>query len=108
MYLAGTDFFNLGNTHLVNGDYSQAMQCIIQSRDLRWRHVGSGTVDKILDKYFSERTVDEDELLGLGTFTDRSTSRLARTTCNILISSSFAFCSLIQPIVFTILGSCSI
>mmetsp|Transcript_26648 Transcript_26648/g.63910 ORF Transcript_26648/g.63910 Transcript_26648/m.63910 type:complete len:2683 (+) Transcript_26648:137-8185(+) len=61
----GTDFFNLGNTHLVNGDYSQAMQCIIQSRDLRWRHVGSGTVDKILDKYFSERTVDEDELLGL-------------------------------------------
>ncbi|KAL7543830.1 hypothetical protein ACHAXR_013162 [Thalassiosira sp. AJA248-18] len=61
----GADFFNLGNVHMQMGDYAQAMQCFIQSRDLRWRHVGSGTVDKILDNWVSETTVDEDELLGL-------------------------------------------
>mmetsp|Transcript_22415 Transcript_22415/g.48576 ORF Transcript_22415/g.48576 Transcript_22415/m.48576 type:complete len:1615 (+) Transcript_22415:1-4845(+) len=61
----GADFFNLGNIHMQMEDYVQAMQCFIQSRDLRWCHVGSGTVTKILDKYFSETTVDEDELLGL-------------------------------------------
>lgn len=61
-----TDFFNLGNIHMQLGDHAQAMQCFIQSRDLRWTHVGSGTVNKILDKYLSETTVDEDELLGLG------------------------------------------
>lgn len=59
------DFFNSGNTHMQLGDYAQAMQCFIQSRDLRWRHVGGGTVEKILDRYFSEMTIDEDELLGL-------------------------------------------
>ena len=59
------DFFNTGNTHMQLGDYAQAMQCFIQSRDLRWRHVGGGTVEKILDRYLSEMTVDEDELLGL-------------------------------------------
>ncbi len=62
----GSDFFNLGNVHMQRGDWNQSMQCFIQSRDLRWRHVGSGTVDTILDKYFSVCTVDEDELLGLG------------------------------------------
>jgi len=61
----GSDFYNLGNVHMQMGDYAQAMQCFIQSRDLRWCHVGSGTVTKILEKYFSETTVDEDELLGL-------------------------------------------
>jgi len=61
----GADLFNFGNVHMQMGDYTQATHCFIQSRDLRWRHVGSGTVDKILDAYFSERTVDEDELLGL-------------------------------------------
>jgi len=61
----GTEFFNLGNIHMQMGDYAQAMQCFVQSRDLRWCHVGSGTVDKILDKYYTEGTVDEDELLGL-------------------------------------------
>ncbi|KAL9178952.1 hypothetical protein ACHAXT_011925 [Thalassiosira profunda] len=61
----GADFYNLGNVHMQMGDYSQAMQCLIQSRDLRWRHVGSGTIDTILDNFFSELTVDEDELLGL-------------------------------------------
>ena len=64
----GSEFFNLGNVHMQMGDYAQAMQCFVQSRDLRWCHVGSGTVDKILDKYFTERTVDEDELLGLGEY----------------------------------------
>ena len=59
------DFFNSGNSQMQLGDYAQAMQCFIQSRDLRWRHVGSGTVEKILDRYLSEVTVDEDELLGL-------------------------------------------
>ena len=59
------DFFNAGNTHMQLGDYTQALQSFIQSRDLRWRHVGSGTVEKILDRYFSDSTVDEDELLGL-------------------------------------------
>jgi tetratricopeptide (TPR) repeat protein len=59
------EFLNSGNAQMQIGDYAQAMQCFIQSRDLRWRHVGSGTVEKILDRYFSEMTVDEDELLGL-------------------------------------------
>jgi len=59
------EFFNSGNAQMQIGDYAQAMQCFIQSRDLRWRHVGSGTVEKILDRFFSEMTVDEDELLGL-------------------------------------------
>jgi tetratricopeptide (TPR) repeat protein len=59
------DFFNSGNTHMQLGDYAQAMQCFIQSRDLRWRHVGGGIVEKILDRYLSEMIVDEDELLGL-------------------------------------------
>ena len=62
----GSEFFNLGNVHMQMGDYAQAMQCFVQSRDLRWCHVGSGTVDKMLDKYYTEQTVDEDELLGLG------------------------------------------
>jgi tetratricopeptide (TPR) repeat protein len=61
----GQDFFNSGNVHMQTGNYAQAMQCFIQSRDLRWRHVGSGTVEKILHKYATEVTVDEDELLGL-------------------------------------------
>lgn len=60
------DFYNLGNVHMQMGDYGQAMQCFIRSRDLRWCHVGSGTVEKILDKYFSSSMIDEDELLGLG------------------------------------------
>jgi tetratricopeptide (TPR) repeat protein len=59
------DYFMSGNAHMHLGDYAQAMQFFIQSRDLRWRHVGSGTVEKILDRYFSEETVDEEELLGL-------------------------------------------
>lgn len=69
----GADFFHLGSTHMQMGDYAQAMQCFIQSRDLRWRHVGSGTVDAILDKYYSENVIDEDELLGLGEFLDMVT-----------------------------------
>lgn len=59
------DFFNLGNIHMQMGDYTQALQNFILSRDLRWRHVGSGTIERILDRYFSDTTVDEDELLGL-------------------------------------------
>ena len=59
------DFVIAGNAHMHLGDYAQAMQCFIQYCDLRWRHVGSGTIEKILDQYFSEKTVDEDELLGL-------------------------------------------
>jgi tetratricopeptide (TPR) repeat protein len=59
------EFFNSGNSQMQLGDYAQAMQCFIQSRDLRWCHVGGGTVEKILDRYLSEMTVDEDELLGL-------------------------------------------
>ena len=58
-------FFNLGNIHMQMGDYTQALQNFILSRDLRWRHVGSGTIENILDRYFSDTTVDEDELLGL-------------------------------------------
>ena len=59
-------FFGLGNIHMQLGDHAQAMQNFIESRDMRWRHVGGGSTDKILDRYLSSSSVDEDELLGLG------------------------------------------
>jgi len=58
-------FFGLGNIHMQLGDHAQAMQNFIESRDMRWRHVGGGSTDKILDRYLSGSSVDEDELLGL-------------------------------------------
>lgn len=87
----GSEFFNLGNVHMQMGDYAQAMQCFVQSRDLRWCHVGSGTVDKILDKYFTERTVDEDELLGLGEYDACCVQVYSdRVTHNLLVLTMFA------------------
>ena len=59
-------FFGLGNINMQLGDHAQAMQNFIESRDMRWRHVGGGSTDKILDRYLSGSSVDEDELLGLG------------------------------------------
>jgi len=44
------------------------MQNFIESRDIRWRHVGGGSTDKILDRYLTASFVDEDELLGLGEY----------------------------------------
>jgi len=61
----GVIYFNLGNVYMQLGDHSQAMQHFIQARDLRWRHVGGGSTDKILDRYLFGNSVDEDELLGL-------------------------------------------
>ena len=59
-------FFGLGNINMQLGDHAQAMQNFIESRDMRWRHVGGGSTDKILDRYLAGSSVDEDELLGLG------------------------------------------
>jgi tetratricopeptide (TPR) repeat protein len=64
----GALFFGLGNINMQLGDHAQAMQNFIESRDMRWRHVGGGSTDKILDRYLTGSTVDEDELLGLGKF----------------------------------------
>ena len=58
--------FGLGNINMQLGDHAQAMQNFIESRDIRWRHVGGGSTDKILDRYLTGSSVDEDELLGLG------------------------------------------
>ena len=68
----GVVYFNLGNVHMQLGDYGQAMQNFIQARDLRWRHVGGGSTDKILDRYLFGSEIDEDELLGLGTYCQNS------------------------------------
>ena len=64
----GALFFGLGNINMQLGDHAQAMQNFIESRDMRWRHVGGGSTDKILDRYLTGSSVDEDELLGLGKF----------------------------------------
>lgn len=61
-------FFDLGNAHMQLKDQAQAMRFYIQARDIRWRHVGSGTVDSIVGRYHSGMPIDEDELLGLGKF----------------------------------------
>ena len=68
----GVVYFNLGNIHMHLGDYEQAMQNFIQARDLRWHHVGGGSTDKILDRYFCSK-IDEDELLGLGALLRKGT-----------------------------------
>ena len=64
----GALFFGLGNIDMQLGDHTQAMQNFIESRDIRWRHVGGGSTDKILDRYLTGSFVDEDELLGLGEY----------------------------------------
>ena len=102
----GAEFFNLGNVHMQMGDYAQAMHCFIQSRDLRWRHVGSGTVEKILEKYYSESTIDEDELLGLGKFDLGNMCSFLRNY-NRELTSMWCFFYVTQPTAFTILESCS-
>jgi hypothetical protein len=61
-------FFDLGNVHMKLNDQAEATRFYILARDIRWRHVGSGTVDTIVDRYLSGKHVDEDELLGLGKF----------------------------------------
>ena len=97
----GADFYNLGNVHMQMADYGQAMQCFIQSRDLRWCHVGSGTVDNILEKYFSSSLIDEDELLGLGEI------RKAGHSLLLLKFASHHYIHFNQLIVFIILELCS-
>lgn len=59
-------FFALGNLHMQLKDQAQAMRFYIQARDIRWRHLGSGTVDSIVGRYLSGMHIDEDELMGLG------------------------------------------
>lgn len=59
-------FFDLGNVYMQQKDQAQAMRFFIQARDIRWRHVGSGTVDSIVGRYLSGMPIDEYELLGLG------------------------------------------
>lgn len=59
-------FFALGNLHMQLKDQAQAMRFYIQARDIRWRHLGSGTVDSIVGRYLSGMLIDEDELMGLG------------------------------------------
>lgn len=59
-------FFGLGNLHMQLKDQAQAMRFYIQARDIRWRHLGSGTVDSIVGRYLSGMLIDEDELMGLG------------------------------------------
>ena len=59
-------FFDLGNVFMQQKDQAQAMRFFIQARDIRWRHVGSGTVDSIVGRYLSRMPIDELELLGLG------------------------------------------
>ena len=59
-------FFDLGNAYMQQKDQAQAMRFFIQACDIRWRHVGSGTVDSIVGRYLSGMPIDEHELLGLG------------------------------------------
>ena len=94
-----TELFNLGNVQMQLGDFSQAMGNMIQSRDLRWRHVGGGSIDKIIEEFSSEKTVDEDELLGLGeSFQVDCCQRKRQLTLHLQC----------QPTVSTTLASCLI
>lgn len=86
----GDVYFNLGNVHLLLGDHTQSMEYFvsihsasdglllfflfltssfdsqqIKARDLKWRHVGGGSIEKIMKRYLWS-DIDEDELLGLG------------------------------------------
>jgi tetratricopeptide (TPR) repeat protein len=102
----GALFFGLGNINMQLGDHAQAMQNFIESRDVRWRHVGGGSTDKILDRYLTGSSVDEDELLGLGEY-----FRIAESIvlCHFLFCNSLtlrSFASRPQHIASTILAFC--
>lgn len=96
-------FFGLGNIHMQLGDHAQAMQNFIESRDMRWRHVGGGSTDKILDRYLSGSSVDEDELLGLGKHLRRIRVVNFFQSCRCFFNNSVLFACWPQHIAFTIL-----
>ena len=98
-------FFGLGNIHMQLGDHAQAMQNFIESRDMRWRHVGGGSTDKILDRYLSGSSVDEDELLGLGKYLRLSATSFSRFFASVN-PHSVVFAARHQHIASTILVFC--
>eukprot|EP00956_Cyclotella_meneghiniana_P002034 scaffold2256_cov73-Cyclotella_meneghiniana.AAC.3 len=60
----GDVYFNLGNIYLHLGDHTQSMDYYIKARDLKWRHVGGGSTEKIMKRYLWS-DIDENALLGL-------------------------------------------
>lgn len=57
----------LNSIVFVNSDSCHLIRCQIKARDLKWRHVGGGSTEKIMKRYLWS-DIDENALLGLGKY----------------------------------------
>ena len=55
----------------------------IKARDVKWRHVGGGSTEKIMKRY-TWSDIDEDELLGLGMYPGLIYATARRQPCFVL------------------------